>query len=120
MIEFICALFLVFFTHELGHMVVIMLFNVTESKPFYHLRFEWNNRYFYVVHEKFKKQFKNIIVAVSGSIFPILFSLILIFFINNQFTNIFTLLSLANLTMLHPRFPDGRNLISAVKEWKGN
>ncbi|KWW21000.1 hypothetical protein AS888_15365 [Peribacillus simplex] len=120
MIEFICAFLLVFLIHELGHIVAIMIFNVTESKPFYHLRFEWNIKYFYVVHEKFTKQSKNILVAVSGPILPVLLSLILIFIINNQFTKLFTLLRFVNLTMLHPRFPDGRNIINAVKEWKGN
>lgn len=72
-----------------------------------------------VTYEKYTKQFKNILVAASGPILPVLLSLILIFIINNQFTNIFTLLSFANLTMLHPRFPVGRNIIIAVKEWKG-
>ncbi|MFD2922269.1 hypothetical protein [Halobacillus naozhouensis] len=117
MIDFLLALALVFIMHELGHVLAIMILNGTENIPFYHLGFEWSFKYFYVIHEKFEAPFKNLVVAVSGSLFPIALSIALLLTFDNQFSNIFTLLSFANLIMLHPNLPDGKNIISSLNEW---
>lgn len=117
MIDFLAALILVFIMHELGHIIAIMAFNVTEDKPFYHLGFELNFKHFYVLHEKFEVPYKNLIVALCGSLFPIFLSIIFIIATDNQFTNIFALLSFANIIMLHPSLPDGKNVIHTMKEW---
>ncbi len=118
MTELLTSLALVFIIHELGHVLVIMILNVTEDKPFYYIGFEFNLKHFYVIHEKFNSPSKNLAVAVSGSLFPIVLSLSFMLVINNQFTNIFTLLSFANLIMLHPNLPDGKNITSSLHEWR--
>lgn len=120
MITFILALIIVFIAHELGHIIFIMMFNVTEKKPFYYIAFEINMKYFLVIHEKFNSHLKNIIVAMSGSLFPVFISIMFIIIKKNQFTNIFLFLSLVNLVMLHHHLPDGKSIVNILKEMSEN
>ncbi|WP_374065600.1 hypothetical protein [Paraliobacillus sp. JSM ZJ581] len=78
----------------------------------------FNIKFFYVIHEKFEKDIKNLIVAISGCLFPIVISSIIFSFINNQITNMFILVAFGNLVMLHPRLPDGENIIKILKEMR--
>ncbi|RDW20779.1 hypothetical protein [Oceanobacillus chungangensis] len=118
MVILISATLLVLIVHEIGHIIPIIVFNVLEKRPFYYFSIEINAKYFYVNHEKFDKHYKNLIVAICGSLFPILVSVIVVTIIDNQFTNLVTLLSFGNLLMLHPKLPDGRNIINILKEMR--
>ncbi len=116
MMNCILASILVFFIHELGHILGIMVFNVSEHRKINDFKIEMNLRCFYVVNKKFDKSYKNFIVAIAGSLLPIVISIMLTVFWNTQFVSIFFLFSLLNIIFLHPKFPDGQNVTKSLKE----
>lgn len=113
------SILLVMLTHELGHLIPIMLFNITENRLFYHFHIEINWKYFYIVNAKFENPYKNLIVAVSGTLLPIIISIVLLLIESNSFTNIYAFLSFICIVMLHPKLPDGKNVVEILEEMRG-
>ncbi|PXW85252.1 hypothetical protein DFR56_11118 [Pseudogracilibacillus auburnensis] len=116
MMAFILAMILTFVLHELGHIICIMIFNVTEGRRIYDFRIKIGLKHIYVTHIKYKKPFKNLIVAISGSAFPLLIAIVITGMFTSQFTSLMFLLAILNLLFLHPMFPDGKNALSSMKE----
>ncbi|RAS90836.1 hypothetical protein A3863_07575 (plasmid) [Priestia endophytica] len=118
MIEFFLAVFLTVTLHELGHIFFIIIFNYTEGRDLFNFKVEFNFKYFYVVNERYSNPIKNLIVSLSGSLFPVLLSILLINVMNSNFVNIVFLTSLFNLLFLHPRLPDGQNILNSLEEMR--
>ncbi|WP_018930524.1 metalloprotease family protein [Gracilibacillus lacisalsi] len=120
LIQLMLATLLVLIVHEVGHIIPIMLFNILEGKPFYYFGIEINFKYFYVTHEKFDHNIRNLIVAISGCLFPIFVAILMFNIIDTAFTSLFILLAFGNLIMLHPNLPDGKNIINILTEMRDN
>ena len=116
MITFILAIILTIILHELGHIICIMIFNGTEGRKLFDFHIRMNFKYIYVSHMKFNKPYKNFIVAISGSAFPLVVAVLLTSMFQFQFTSIMLLLAILNLLFLHPVFPDGKNVLNSMKE----
>ncbi|OQR53436.1 hypothetical protein CDB3_29815 [Bacillus sp. CDB3] len=118
MIYCILASILVVVIHELGHILGIMIFNLSEHRKFNEYTIEISSKYFYVVHKEFNQPYKNFLVAIAGSLLPIIVASTLTIFFNTQFVSIFFLFSLLNIIFLHPKLPDGQNVIKLLKEMR--
>lgn len=116
MINLILAMVLTFVLHELGHIICIMIFNVTEGRRIYDFSFKIGLKNIYVTHKKYKKSYKNLIVAISGSAFPLLIVIFITSMFHSQMTSLMFLSAILNLLFLHPKFPDGENALSSMKE----
>lgn len=116
MITIVLALFLTVVLHELGHVVCIMIFNVTEGRRINDFSIHITYKYIFVSHIKFEKSYKNLIVALAGAVFPLLLAFLLASMFTHQFISILLLLTILNLMFLHPIFPDGKNVLSCIKE----
>ncbi|MFS0647584.1 hypothetical protein [Siminovitchia sp. 179-K 8D1 HS] len=116
MITVFLAVILTIILHEMGHIISIIIFNSTEGRKLCDFRIQIGIKYIFVSHKKFNKPFKNFIVAISGSVFPILAAVFLTRMFNTQLTSIMLLLAIGNLLFLHPVFPDGKNALHSLKE----
>jgi hypothetical protein len=116
MISVILALSFVVVLHELGHIIMIIVFNATENRRFFDFYIRINMENLYVAHVKFDKPYKNLVVSISGSLFPLFVTSLMSSIYNNQFLSISFIFSIANLLFLHPSFPDGKNALDSIKE----
>lgn len=111
MSRIISALCITLVLHELGHIVCIMIFNVFTRRHIYDFKLSFSVKSVKVVHEKYSQRCFNLIVALGGSVFPLVVSLILYcFYLNNELINLLCVCSIVNLVNITPIFPDGKNI----------
>ncbi len=105
--------------HELGHIICIVIFNITEGRRICDFSISVSFTSIFISHMKFKKPYKNLIVALSGSVFPLFVAAVLTVVFHSQFTAMMLLLAILNLLFLHPKFPDGKNVLNSINEMRG-
>nr|WGD98687.1 hypothetical protein P5627_06955 [Bacillus safensis] len=71
-----------------------------------------------VVHETFARSSFNMMVALAGSLFPVLCSIVLFMIWKHPVSHQLLFFSLLNTVMLHPACPDGKNITASLKEMK--
>lgn len=99
--------------HEIGHVILILLLNFRERKP---IHFQLSITKVEVIHEAFSKKWMNLIIAMSGVLFPFLFMLFIKSIFNTPFVNILFVLSIFNFMFILPIFPDGKNVLTLLEK----
>ncbi|WP_353854545.1 hypothetical protein [Bacillus sp. Bos-x628] len=117
--DLLISLVAVVLIHELGHILMVMVFNKVEKRPLfdYFVSVDW--KHVSIVHEKFARPSFNFFVALAGPVLPVICSSVLFSIWKHSFCHLLLFFSLLNTVMLHPALPDGRNITDSLNEMKG-
>jgi len=97
--------------HELGHILMIILFNIVYRRGIFNFKLKLTLTSVEVINNTFPNPWANILIACFGTINPLIFSFVFYSIYSNNFWGVTMFLSILSIYNIFPFAPDG-NIIN--------
>lgn len=114
--QLLIASVLIIILHELGHILMVILFNGSENRRRFDFKVNITANVIEIQHDRFKSRMKNIVVASAGALFPFIFCILLYVLVDGAFVGLLLFLSVLNFAFILPVFQDGKNIVYNLKK----